>query len=132
MSAIIKRALVCAAMVGATGVLAAAPTPDMAKVFHYQFPVAETGFDPAQVHDLYSNTVIEAMFETLVTYDYLARPAKLAPRAAALPEMSEAGRIYSFKITPGILFADDPAFKGKKRELVAEDYIFSFKRLADP
>ena len=132
MSAIVKRALVCWAMVGTTGVLAAPPTPDMAKVFHYQFPVAETGFDPAQVHDLYSNTVIEAMFEPLLTYDYLARPAKLAPRAAALPEMSNAGRIYTFKITPGILFADDPAFKGKKRELVAEDYIFSIKRLADP
>ena len=76
MSAITRRLLACAALAGATSVFAAspAPAPDMTKVFHYQFPVAETGFDPAQVHDLYSNTVIEAMFETLLTYDYLARP----------------------------------------------------------
>ena len=110
---------------------AAGPKPDPDKVFRYQFPVAETGFDPAQVHDLYSNSVLEALFEGLVTYDYLARPAKLAPRAADLPVMSEAGKVYTFKIRPGILFADDVAFKGKPRELVAEDYIYSIKRLAD-
>ena len=38
------------------------------------FPVAETGFDPAAVHDLYSGTVVQALHETLFTYDYLARP----------------------------------------------------------
>ena len=112
--------------------LSAGPKPDMNKVFHYQFPVAETGFDPAQVHDLYSNSVLEALFEGLVTYDYLARPSKLAPRAADLPVMAEAGKVYTFKIRPGILFTDDIAFKGKPRELVAEDYIYSIKRLADP
>jgi hypothetical protein len=36
------------------------------------------------------------------------------------------------RIKPGIFFADDPAFKGQKRELVAADYLFSFKRFADP
>lgn len=111
---------------------AAGPQPDPNKVFRYQFPVAETGFDPAQVSDLYSNTVVEAMFESLLTYDYLARPSKLAPRAAELPVMSEGGKVYTFKLKQGILFTDDIAFKGKPRELVAEDYIYSLKRLADP
>lgn len=111
----------------------AGPTPDPNKVMRTQFPVAETGFDPAQVHDLYSNTVLEALFEPLLTYDYLARPAKLAPRTSvALPEMSEGGRIYTFKLAKGINFADDPVFKGKKRELTADDYVYSIKRLADP
>ena len=32
----------------------------------------------------------------------------------------------------GIHFTDDPAFRGKPRELVAEDYVFSFKRWLDP
>ena len=36
----------------------------------------ETGFDPARVSDIYSSTVNEAIFERLLTYDYLARPAK--------------------------------------------------------
>jgi ABC-type transport system substrate-binding protein len=112
---------------------AAGPKPDPNKVLRYQFPVAETGFDPAQVHDLYSNTVIEALFETLVTYDYLARPSHLMPRTAeALPEMSEAGRVYTFKLKKGIHFTDHPAFKGKPRELTAQDYVYSIQRLADP
>lgn len=132
MSATLKRLAATVAALYACSAFAAKPTPDMSKTFHYQFPVAETGFDPAQVHDLYSNTVLEAIFEPLLTYDYLARPSKLAPRAADLPEMSEAGRVYTFKIKPGIMFMDDAAFNGKKRELVADDYIFSIKRLADP
>ncbi|MFX8219177.1 heme-binding protein, partial [Acinetobacter baumannii] len=33
---------------------------------------------------------------------------------------------------PGIYFADDPAFGGKKRELVAQDYVYSLKRHYDP
>ena len=33
------------------------------------------------VQDHYSQTVCEAVFESLMTYDYLARPAKLVPRS---------------------------------------------------
>ena len=33
---------------------------------------------------------------------------------------------------PGIHFADDPAFKGAPRELVAADYVYSIKRWLDP
>jgi ABC-type transport system substrate-binding protein len=35
-------------------------------------------------------------------------------------------------VKPGIYFADDPAFKGRKRELVAADYVYSMKRVLDP
>jgi ABC-type transport system substrate-binding protein len=31
-----------------------------------------------------------------------------------------------------IYFTDDPVFKGRKRELTAEDYIYAWKRLLDP
>ncbi|TMH15208.1 MAG: hypothetical protein E6H64_17280, partial [Betaproteobacteria bacterium] len=65
--------------------------------------------------------------------DYLARPAKVIPlTAAALPEITDNGRTYTFRIKPGIVFADDPAFKGKRRELTAEDYIYAIMRLVDP
>lgn len=115
------------------GTWAAGPQIDPNKVLHYQFPVAETGFDPAQVHDLYSNTVIEALFEPLLTYDYLARPSKLVPRTAeSMPVAEDAGRQYTFRIRPGIFFRDDPAFKGQPRELTAHDYAYAIKRLADP
>ena len=106
---------------------------DPAKILRIAFPTGETGFDPARVSDLYSNEVNEAIFDRLLTYDYLARPAKLVPMAAeAMPEVTDNGRTYTFHIRKGIFFASDPAFKGKPRELVAQDFVYSFKRFVDP
>lgn len=106
---------------------------DPAKVLRIAFPVQETGFDPVRVSDLYSNTVNEAIFERLLTYDYLARPAKLVPMVAeAMPDIQEGGRSYTFRLRKGIFFTPDPAFKGVARELVAEDFVYSYKRFVDP
>ncbi len=103
------------------------------KTLPVTFPVAETGFDPARTNDYYSGSVIEAIFDRLLTYDYLARPAKLVPDAAeSLPRITDKGKTYTFKIKKGIYFTPDPAFKGKKRELTAEDYAYSIKRFFDP
>ena len=103
------------------------------KVLRYAFPIAETGFDPVQISDLYSRTVAANIFETPLTFDYLARPAKLKPQtAAALPEVSDDSRRFVLRIRPGIYFADDPAFKGLRRELTAADYVYSLKRHYDP
>jgi peptide/nickel transport system substrate-binding protein len=115
--------------------LAAAPAgaADPAKVLHLEFYVAETGFDPVKVQDYYSQAVNEAIFDTLLTFDYLARPAKLVPRAAeALPAVSDRARTYVFRLQKGIYFDADPAFKGKRRELTAEDYVYTIKRFKDP
>jgi len=114
-------------------IAASATAADPAKILRISFPAAETGFDPVRVSDLYSNVVNEAIFERLLTYDYLARPAKIIPQTAeALPEITDGGRTYVFHLRRGIYFAPDPAFKGQRRELVAEDYIYTFKRFADP
>ncbi len=122
----------------ALGVAAALPAParaaaDPAKVLRIVFNEAETGFDPVRVSDNYSNIVNGAIFETLLTYDYLARPARLVPLAAeSMPEITDGGRTYTFRIRKGIMFTPDPAFKGKPRELTADDFVYSFKRFADP
>ena len=114
-------------------IAASALAADPAKVIRISFPVAETGFDPVRVSDLYSNEVNEAIFDRLLTYDYLARPAKLIPMAAeSMPEVSDGGRTYLVHLKRGIYFAPDPAFKGERRELTAEDFVYSFKRFADP
>src|SRR5574343_408234 len=113
--------------------LSAPSWADAPKVLRYAFPIAETGFDPAQVSDLYSRTVVANIFESPLTYDYLARPARLKPQTAeALPVASDGFRTWTLRIRPGILFADDPAFGGRPRELVAQDYVYSIKRFADP
>ncbi len=103
------------------------------RVLRYAFPIAETGFDPAQISDLYSRTVMAGIIETPLAFDFLARPFKLKPNTAAeMPQISADFRTFTFRLKPGIYFADDPAFKGRKRELVAEDYVYSLKRHYDP
>ncbi len=103
------------------------------KVLRYAFRIAETGFDPAQINDLYSRTITPHIFDGLYQYDHLARPAKIIPLTAdGMATSSEDFRTWTVKIKSGIFFASDPAFKGQRRELVAEDYVYSFKRFADP
>jgi len=110
-----------------------ASAADPQKVLRIVFNAAETGFDPVRVSDNYSNIVNGAIFETLLTYDYLARPAKLVPQTAeSMPEVTDGGRTFTIRIRKGIMFAPDPAFKGKPRELTADDYVYSFKRFVDP
>jgi ABC-type transport system substrate-binding protein len=110
-----------------------AHAPAAAKVLHYAFVAAETSFDPVQISDLYSRVVTSHMFEALYRFDYLARPARVVPHtAAAMPEASNDFRTWTVRIRPGILFADDPAFKGNPRELTAADYVYSWKRFYDP
>ena len=129
----LKEVLVGGLLISSSMSLLAQSPADPHKVLRYVFPVAETGFDPAGVHDLYSAHVNGSIFETLFTYDYLASPAKLVPRtAAALPEVSTDGLTYTIRIQKGIYFAADPVFKGKKRELTSADYVYTFKRLLDP
>jgi ABC-type transport system substrate-binding protein len=124
-------ALVLMATLGASADALAKADPN--KIIRWYFPTAETGFDPCRVTDLYSNTVNEAIFERLLTYDYLARPAKLVPMAAeAMPEVTDEGKTYLFKLRKGIFFTPDPAFKGQKRELTAQDFVYSYMRFMDP
>ena len=129
----------CAAVLGvglAASVMAqpaSAPAGAPQKVLRYAMRIAETGFDPAQVTDLYSNTLVANMFEAPYQLEFLARPVRIRPStAAALPEISADFTTFTVRIRPGIFFADDPAFKGKKRELVAEDYVYAIKRHFDP
>jgi len=115
------------------GYEAALAAADMNKVLRTYLEAAETGFDPAQVSDHYSLEVIHTILEPLLGYDYLAQPLKLIPNTALdLPQVSDGGRTYIFKIKTGIYFSDDAAFKGKRRELTAHDYAYSLQRLVDP
>lgn len=107
--------------------------PAAEKVFRYAYPIAETGFDPAQISDLYSAIALANIFEAPYQYDYLARPVKIRPNLAeAMPEVSSDFRTWTFRLKKGVLFADDAAFGGKPREVTAQDYVYSLKRFFDP
>ena len=89
--------------------------------------------DPQQYSDDPSFQVVMAIFEPLYEWDYLSPTPKLSPlTAAGPPEVTDGGRVWTIRLKRGILFTDDPAFKGKARELVADDYIYSYKRWLDP
>lgn len=104
-----------------------------AKTLRYAWRIAETGFDPASITDLYSRTVAAAIFDAPLEFEFLAQPTRVRPNtAAAMPEVSEDFKTFTFRIQPGIYFADDPAFKGRRRELTAADYVYSIKRHYDP
>jgi ABC-type transport system substrate-binding protein len=127
------RAGLGAGVLGAVGLPTRVASADRAKVFRYAFPIAETGFDPAQVIDLYSRIVTSHIFDGLYTYDHLARPFKIKPNTAdGMPEVSSDFRTWTVHLRHGIYFDVDPAFGEQKRELVAADYVYSFKRHFDP
>jgi oligopeptide transport system substrate-binding protein len=110
--------------------LADAQTP---KTLRVAFPIAESGFDPQAIYDEYSAKVCNAIFDTLYTYDYFARPAKLVPNTAdGMPQISDGGRSFTIKVRPGIHFAAHAAFGGARRELTAHDYVYSIRRILDP
>jgi ABC-type transport system substrate-binding protein len=121
-----------AAMVLFAGAATAQATEPQ-KILRTAYRVAETSFDPAKINDLYSRTVTPHIFEALYKYDHLARPSKIVPQlAVGMPEVSADFRTWTVKVRQGIYFASDPAFKGVRREVVAQDFVYAFQRIADP
>lgn len=107
-------------------------SPDGKKTLRLAFPVAESGFDPQTVPDLYSAIVVDSIFDTVLTYDYLAEPAKLVPKITTeMPSVEDGGKLYTIKLQKGIFFAPHEVFGGKKRELTATDIAYTFKRHFD-
>jgi ABC-type transport system substrate-binding protein len=119
---------------GLLGTAALAQPRPGRKVLRLPLVSPETSFDPVQTNsDLNAATILSQILEAPLAYDYLARPARLVPATAeALPEISADGKVFTLRIAPGIFFADDPAFKGRPRELVAADFVYAIKRFYDP
>jgi ABC-type transport system substrate-binding protein len=116
------------------GLIASSPAPaaDPNKVLHIASPDIET-LDPQQYNDDPSFQVIAAIFEGLYEWDYLASAPTLAPvTAAGPPQISADALTWTVKLKSGIYFTDDPAFKGKPREVTAQDAVYSITRWLDP
>lgn len=105
---------------------------DPAKVLRLATSDIDT-LDPQQWQDAFSRDVGASIFESMYEWDYLARPPTPSPdTAAGPPQISADGLTWTIRLKPGIHFTDDPAFRGKPRELVADDYVYSIKRYLDP
>ena len=133
-----QRLLVCLVLGLSITMALANPNPkanpaDPDKVLRVAFPVPESGFDPVRVNDLYSNTITAAIFQPLLTYDWMAMPTRIVPNAAeSMPVVSADQTTFTFKVKKGLFFTPDEAFKGQRRELTAQDFVYTLLRHADP
>ena len=122
--------LACAALVLLAGAALAQPAGGTLRL---AVDTDGDGFDPATSQSTISGLVTSSIFDTPYRFAYLRHGYVPVPNTAVgPPQVSSDGLIWTIEIRPGIYFADDPAFGGRRRELVAADYVYSLKRLADP
>ena len=97
------------------------------------FRVAETGFDPVAIGDENSNRVAACIFEIAAD---LRPPGAAGDDAAAhrraLPEVADDFRSFTFRIRPGIFFADDPVSRAARASWWRRIGLFAIKRYYDP
>src|SRR5271155_175875 len=111
----------------------AATWADPSKILRVALPTDVLGFDPVAQYDVYTEAVVGEIFDALYVWDYLERPYRFVPSVAlGMPEISSDGQTWTIRLKHGIFFADDPVFAGKRRELIAADFVYSWKRNADP
>lgn len=90
--------------------------------------------DPVMSQDAIAAYALGPIYESLLQYHYLKRPYEVTTLLAEeMPRTSKDGLTVTVKIKKGVKFQDDPCFPGGRgRELVAEDFIYAWKRIADP
>lgn len=104
--------------------------------------------DPTVSYTVNEGAVVDVIYPSFFKYHYLKRPFELElelgaetprrePYAYTAVENGQAigkmGERYTFRIKKGLRFQDDPCFPGGKgREIVARDFIYAFRRMADP
>ncbi len=127
--------IVTSALIGCGDDGNAAPPADGQLVTYGAVGAKVRGMDPMDIGDTTSSSIASSIYDTLYQYHYLKRPYEIIPSlAAAMPEVSEDGLVITIKIRDDVVFQDDACFEatgGKGRELVAEDFIYSWKRIAN-
>ena len=136
------RALLAALVLAVSSILAGCSGGDEAgddaaraglKILYDARTTAHKTLDPPRQFDQASAEIIMNVYDTLLEYDYLARPYRLAPNLVSeMPTKKNDGKTYVFHLREGIRFHDDPCFPGGEgRELDSDDVIYSIKRFAD-
>lgn len=98
---------------------------------NYALTSTVSTLDPALSYDTVSAKVVYQAYETLFEYNYLIRPYQLKPLLAKeMPKISDDGLTYTIKLKENIYYHESKAFKGKRRMLIAEDFVNQVKRIA--
>ena len=104
------------------------------KTYKHSMSGISGSLDPIKASDKYANTAVLAVFDTLYSYKYLARPYEIKPNlAVSLPVVTNNGKTYTIQIKPGNFFHNHQSFVNDiGREVTATDFIYSLKRNFDP
>ncbi len=95
--------------------------------FHLALDNSPSTFDPIFANDFYSATILNQVFEGLVTYD--SENLSIVPQIAKSWEISEDGKTYKFLLRNDVLFHEHPSFDSMEdRKCTTEDVVFSFER----
>jgi oligopeptide transport system substrate-binding protein len=92
-----------------------------------------SSLDPIHASDYFSSQMAAQVYEGLYHYKYQSNPLELEPLLAeGMPEISKEGTLYKIRLKKNIYFHPHAAFQQpEKRLFVAEDFIYSLRRLAD-
>ena len=108
---------------------AARPAADERRVFRYNQPEALSSLDPAFARNQANSWAVSQLFNGLMELDSTLLPV---PALARRYTISPDGRQYTFVLRPGVRFHDSNVFTGGKgREVKAQDFVYSFKRILD-
>ena len=106
------------------------PLPGTLRV---SIPTNPPNLDPVEATDTTSDGILERLAGTLIKYD---PKLELVPDLAeAMPDVSEDGRTYTFRLRRGVMFHPWTDLGGRShpsREVVAEDVRYSLTRLLEP
>jgi len=105
--------------------------------------------DPSIGYDVASSSIIDNIYPSYMQYNYLKRDPFVVELSLGAEEpkrervavtitedgttTTTEGERWTFRIKKGLRFQDDPCFPdGKGREILAADFLYTFRRLADP
>ncbi len=111
------------------------------KIVRYDlYGSAVRSIDPATCGDTTSSSFQGNVYEGLYTYHFLKRPAhaSVIPQLAEeMPTVSEDQLTYTIPLKKGVVYHRNPCFgldangDPTTREMVADDFVLAFKRIAD-
>ncbi|MFA6705601.1 MAG: ABC transporter substrate-binding protein [Bacteroidales bacterium] len=98
------------------------------KVFRYNESANISSLDPAFAKDQAMIWANLQLFNGLVQLD---SALNIRPSIAKSWEISQDGLTYTFILRSDVLFHNHNLFNGKKRKVIANDFVYSFNRIID-
>lgn len=100
------------------------------KIFRYNQDTDISSLDPAYANTQGNIWAVNQLFNGLVTLD---KKLDVIPCLAERWKVSPDGKIYTFFLRKNVFFHDAEGFKNNNgREVTAQDFAYSFKRIIDP